>query len=153
MSEDNGNVNNSSKANDSDTLSTSFLGTGWGFPPTFSKEKRGVGMISDEEDIQSSLKILLSTRVGERIMQPKYGCSLDHLLFEPLNTTMKTYIKGLIRMAILHFEPRIEVNAITLETAPDAEGRIDITISYTIRATNSRYNLVYPFYRYEASGI
>ena len=94
-------------AENKEPLQTSFLGTGWSFPPTFSKIKKGVEMTSDEEDIQSSLRILLSTAVGERIMQPKYGCNLDDLIFEPLNTTIKTYIRGLVKQAILIFEPRI----------------------------------------------
>ena len=59
----------------------SFLGTGWSFPPTFIKQNKGVGTISDVEDINSSLHILLSTRLGERVMQPEYGCNLDMMLW------------------------------------------------------------------------
>jgi len=72
-------------------------------------------MLSDEADIQSSLDILLSTRPGERVMRPDYGCNLDELVFEPLTTTFKTYIKDLVATAILYHEPRIEVNKIELE--------------------------------------
>ncbi|NOZ26261.1 MAG: GPW/gp25 family protein [Nitrospirae bacterium] len=131
---------------------TSFLGTGWSFPPAFSRAKKGVEMVSDEEDIEGSLRILLSTSVGERILQPEYGCNIDHLIFEPLNTTLKTYITGLIEQAILFFEPRIELNSVSLE-ADELEGRVDIVIDYTVRTTNSRYNLVYPFYRNEAENV
>ncbi len=134
------------------SLYTSFLGRGWSFPPAFSKPAKGVEMTSDEDDIDSSLRILLSTSVGERFLQPKYGCNLDDLLFEPLNTTLKTYVTGLIEQAILIFEPRIELNDVSLE-ADDGEGRIDIIIEYTVRTTNSRHNLVYPFYRSEGSRI
>ncbi len=102
-------------------------------------------MEEGEDNIKSSLHILLSTRPGERIMQPKFGCSLDELLFEPLTTTFQTYIKDLIETAILYFEPRIDVNKITLYDNT-LEGKIDIDIEYTVRSTNSRYNLVYPFY-------
>ena len=134
------------------TLYTSFLGRGWSFPPTFSKTKREVEMTADEEDIQRSLEILLSTSPGERFLQPKYGCSLDALLFEPLTTTMKTYITGVIKQALLLFEPRIELHDVSLDTAGETAGRVDIVIEYTVRTTNSRYNLVYPFYRQEGSG-
>ncbi|HEB75409.1 MAG TPA: hypothetical protein ENJ04_03560 [Nitrospirae bacterium] len=137
--------------NDS-TEYTSFLGTGWSFPPAFSRAQRGVEMTSDEEDIESSLRILLSTSVGERILQPEYGCNIDHLIFEPLNTTLKTYVTGLIEQAVLFFEPRIELNGISLES-DELEGRVDIIIDYTVRTTNSRYNLVYPFYRNEAENV
>ena len=63
----------------------SFLGTGWSFPPEFQKENNTVKMLTDEDDIKSSLEILLSTRLGERIMVPGYGCNLDELLFKSYN--------------------------------------------------------------------
>jgi phage baseplate assembly protein W len=130
-------------------IQKSFLGTGWGFPPRFDKKLTRVEMLSDAEDIQSSLEILLSTRPGERVMLPGYGCNLDELVFEPLTTTFKTYIIDLIQTAILYHEPRIDVNRIDLDDTGDLEGRILITIEYTIRSTNSRYNFVYPFYKNE----
>jgi len=135
------------------TISKSFLGTGWGFPPTFSKKTLQVGMLSDEEDIHSSLEILLSTRRGERVLLPGYGCNLDELIFEPLTTTFKTYIKDLINTAILYYEPRISVDKIELDDTGELEGRILISINYTVRSTNSRYNFVYPFYKNEGSEI
>jgi uncharacterized protein len=128
----------------------SFLGTGWGFPPQFSKRFTQVEMLSNADDIRSSLEILLSTRQGERVMRPDYGCNLDELVFEPLTTTFKTYIKDLIQTAILYHEPRIEVNKIELDDTGELEGRIIISISYTIRSTNSKFNFVFPFYKNEA---
>ncbi len=105
-------------------------------------------MAADEEDIRQSLHILLSTRIGERIMQPKYGCNMEKLLFEPLNTTLQTYMEDLVRTAILYFEPRILLNSVTLDPQPN-EGMITVTVDFTIRGTNSRYNFVYPFYKEE----
>lgn len=131
----------------------SFLGTGWGFPPEFNSNDAGVSMLSNAEDIQSSLEILLSTRPGERVMLPRYGCNLDELIFEPLTTTFKTYIKDLVTTAILYFEPRIEVNNIELDDTGELEGRILISIDYTIRSTNSRFNFVFPFYKKEGTEL
>ncbi len=128
----------------------SFLGTGWGFPPTFERSSRSVTLTSDEEDIRSSLEILLSTRVGERVMQPKYGCNMDRLVFEPLDTSLQAYMKDLIRTAILYFEPRIILDDVKLEPLP-LEGRIDISIDYTVAATNTRSNFVFPFYKEEGT--
>ena len=133
--------------------SKSFLGTGWGFPPTFDKAQGGVDMISNEEDIAGSLQILLATRMGERVMRPDYGCNLEELVYEPLTTTFKTYIKDLIATAILYYEPRIDVDKIELDDTGEFEGRILITIDYTVRATNSRFNFVFPFYKAEASAL
>jgi len=130
----------------------SFLGTGWGFPPSFSRSSGGVEMTSDEADIRDSLTILLSTRVGERVMQPNYGCNLDRLLFEPLDTGLQTYLQDLIRTAILYFEPRIILERLRL-TLHQNEGRVDIELEYLIAATNTRRNFVYPFYLAEGSEV
>lgn len=109
-------------------------------------------MIAAEEDIRSSLEILLSTSIGERIMQPTYGCDLKKLLFEPLDTALKAYIEDMIKTAILYHEARIQLNGVTLTTVP-LEGRIDIELDYTIRSTNSRYNFVFPFYKLEGTEV
>ena len=132
-----------------DDTGNPFLGTGWSFPPRFSKITRGVELVSGEEDIRESLRILLSTRLNERFLQPKYGCNLDELLFEPLNTTVKTYIRGLVKQAILHYEPRIELEDVVIDALDEPEGKIELVVHYRVRATNSRYNLVFPFYRGE----
>jgi len=129
-----------------------FLGKGWKFPPTFLDDSSTVEMLTDEEDINSSLEILFSTNVGERIMQPKYGANLKNLLFDPIDTSLKAYIKDLIKTAILYFEPRIKLDNILME-ANEEEGMIIITLEYTIRNTNSRYNFVYPFYINEGTNI
>jgi phage baseplate assembly protein W len=86
-------------------------------------------------------------------MLPDYGCNLHELIFEPLTTTFKTYIKDLIKTAILYYEPRIEVEKIELNDTGELEGRILITISYKVRATNSRFNFVYPFYKNEGTDL
>lgn len=130
----------------------SFLGTGWGFPPEFSTETGTVSLISDVEDINSSLNILLSTIIGERVMQPMYGCNLIELLFEPVTLTMLTRLETLVRDAIIFYEPRIKLIDIDLETFKN-EGKIMITVNYMIKGTNSRFNYVYPFYLNEGTEI
>ncbi len=107
-------------------------------------------MLSEEADIQNSLQVLLCTRVGERIMQPRYGCNMDVLLFEPMSTSLITLVKDLIEKAILYHEPRIDAKNIIIDTAQVLEGLLIITIDYVIRTTNSRYNMVYDFYLTEA---
>ena len=128
----------------------SFLGRGWSFPPTFDKSSRQVIMLEGEQDIESSLQILLSTALGERIMQPKYGCNMDDMVFENLDTTLKTEIKNRMQTAILYYEPRIELHSIDIVPA-DPEERIILTVEYTVRTTNTRYNLVFPFYKTEGA--
>ncbi len=129
-----------------------FLGTGWSFPPTFLKEKKGVVMISDIEDINSSLEILLSTQIRERVMQPEYGCDLKDFLFEPINLSFITFMETLVKDAIVRFEPRINLLGISLEPEP-LEGKVTITVEYEVRGTNSRFNFVFPYYLEEGSEI
>ncbi|WP_299104997.1 GPW/gp25 family protein [uncultured Tenacibaculum sp.] len=131
----------------------SFLGIGWGFPPEFSEDLNEVVMISEEEDIKSSLEILLSTRLGERVMLPGYGCNLEDLLFEKLDRTLITLAKERIETAILYHEPRIDVIKIDISETDPLEGKLVIKIDYRIRATNSRTNVVFPFYKGEGTDI
>lgn len=131
----------------------SFLGTGWSFPPTFDKSAAALLLTSDEEDIQRSLQILLSTRKGERVMVPDYGCNLEEMLFEPMTTTFKSYIRDMIRTAILFYEARIELHAVKIDDSREAEGVILIIVDYTVRTTNSRFNFVYPYYKQEGTEI
>jgi uncharacterized protein len=135
------------------TSDTSFLGTGWSFPPAFNKIKGTVKSVSEEEDIAQSLQILLSTRQGERVMQPGFGCNLDVMLFEPITITLVAFVKELIQTAILYFEPRIELESIDINTVEVHDGLILIELVYLIRSTNSRYNLVYPFYLNEGADV
>jgi len=130
-----------------------FLGTGWAFPPQFLVEGATVSTVSAREDIEQSLGILLSTLPGERVMEPRYGCDLTPLIFEPLTTSLITDIADRIRSAILYFEPRIVPEKISV-TADDAlAGRVLIGLEYRISATNSRHNFVVPFYQVEGSEI
>lgn len=130
-----------------------FLGKGWSFPPTFDQGQKGVLMTEKVEDIQQSLQILLTTAVGERIMQPRYGCNMDEMVFEALDTTTKTIIKDKIRTAILFFEPRIDVVGIAMNAVNELEGDILIEIEYVVRATNSRFNFVFPYYINEGTEL
>lgn len=146
-----------------------FFGRGWAFPITFQKERLGnenqellniggdncsVLMAEDLEDIAQSLTILLTTRPGERVMRPDYGCSVEDLLFEPINASLLSYIRNLIDRSILYYEPRIQLNNIDISEDENLlEGRLKIEIDITVRTTNGRFNYVYDFYKREATII
>ena len=129
----------------------SFLGRGWSFPPVFSKTTKELLLTSDEEDIKKSLEILLSTTIGERFLQPLYGCNLEKYVFEPLNATISTEIRLAVKDGIELFEPRLKLLGVKLDAGFINEGRIDIVVEYQIIITNTRHNLVYPFYINEAN--
>ncbi|NJO16393.1 MAG: GPW/gp25 family protein [Thioploca sp.] len=130
-----------------------FIGRGWSFPPTFQRNPAGVAMLESEADIASSLEILLSTRPGERVMQPTYGCNLEELMFENLDTCIKTLMADKIESAILYHEPRIKVEQVQLDDSQEHEGMILIEIRYQVKSTNSRFNFVYPYYKQEDTDL
>lgn len=123
-----------------------FLGRGWSFPVTFGNQGRSVAVVDAEEDIRQSLEILLSTRAGERVLNPTFGWKRDALMFEPLSTSFVSFVVREIETAILFFEPRIELNLVNLDASPNEHGLVLIRLDYTVRTTNTRTNLVYPFY-------
>ena len=129
----------------------SFLGTGWSFPPTFSKGGATIEMVSGAEDIHQSLQILLSTSLGERVMQEDYGCDLTATLFEEIDQNLVNSITSIISNGILYHEPRIILNKLDISESETQQGLLLISITYTIRGTNSRFNMVYPFYINEAN--
>lgn len=129
---------------------TSFLGKGWNFPPGFSKNGKNVLIVEEEQEIQQSLQILLSTSQGERVMLENFGCDLNRFLFEEISQHLINNLDSLIRDSILYYEPRIDVASITIDESKESSGMLLISIEYTVRSTNSRFNMVFPFYLNEA---
>jgi phage baseplate assembly protein W len=131
----------------------SYIGTGWSFPPVFDNVQGGVNMVTGFPDINESLWILLNTAKGERVMLTGYGCDLRQWLFQPMNSSNIAIIKNTVQRAINLYEARIVVNAIDVLIDQLADGILKITIDYTLRTTNSRYNVVFPFFLTEATDI
>ncbi|HEX7288865.1 MAG TPA: GPW/gp25 family protein [Candidatus Angelobacter sp.] len=128
-----------------------MLGTGWSFPPSFSRLNYSVEMVSAEEDIRQSLHILFATAMGERIMLPLYGTDLQKKVFRAATTTLMTQLAASVEKAVLFWEPRINVDDVFVQPDPSIDGLVSITVSYTIRQTNARNNMVFPFYLKEAT--
>ncbi len=133
----------------------SFLGTGWSFPPEFQRNDGVLELqtVSLEADIKESLSILLATAPGERVMQPTFGCGLKTMIFENVDETAITEMKDLIERAILFFETRIDLDEIYIDTDNIYDGLMEIDIHYTIVSTNTRSNIVYPFYFQEGTEL
>jgi hypothetical protein len=110
-------------------------------------------MAADEVDIHESLVLLFGTTAGERLFEPKYGLDMHELMFEPMSTTMRTLLLDRIRTAILIYEPRIKVLDLSLDRSEPQAGRLEIVLEYEVRATNSRFNLVFPFYRTDSNEL
>ena len=131
-------------------VSGSFLGKGWQFPPSFTARGGGVLMVEEEEDIHQSLQILLTTSPGERTMLEGFGCDLSRFVFEEISQGLINALDSMIKDAILYYEPRITVIRVRIDESKDTAGLLLIGIEYKVKSTNSRFNMVFPFYSNEA---
>jgi Bacteriophage baseplate protein W len=124
-----------------------FLGKGWGFP--LSLDATGeLALSAYEEDVREAILIILQTN-RERVMRPDFGASLTDFVFETLNTTTMALVRHRVEEALVRWEPRIDVRGVRVSIGRPERNRLDIEIEYVIRATNSFYNLVYPFFLLE----
>ena len=123
-----------------------FLGKGWAFPVGVDS-RGGIALVHGEDDIEQSIRIILETSPGERVMRPEFGCGIHDLVFAPNSPTTAGLIAYRVREALGRWEPRIEVTGVDVRADPQRDAVLLIEIHYTIRSTNDRRNLVYPFYR------
>jgi hypothetical protein len=130
-----------------------FLGTGWGFPPSFTAGGAVLEMVSGAEDIHQSLQILLATRLGERVMHEDYGCNLDEAVFEEVAQALVNKISSMVTDAILYHEPRIKLLHLDVRQHDEQAELLLIRLDYRVPETNSRFNMVYPFYLTEATEV
>ena len=124
-----------------------FLGQGWAFPIDLDGTGE-LALSAAEQDIRESIRIILGTGRGERAMRPDFGAGLYDLIFEPINTTTMALVRHEVEQALITWEPRIDNITVTVSAEPPL-GRLEIEIRYRVRATNTFYNLVYPFYLQE----
>jgi uncharacterized protein len=128
-----------------------FLGRGWSFPPAFGAGGREVATVAGEEDIAQSLHIIFATELGERVMRDDFGCDLHRYVFEEADNTLLTKIRSAVSDAILYHEPRIKLDGVDVSESAETPGLIAISVTYAIRASNTRFNMIYPFYLVEAT--
>ncbi|MGY0035706.1 GPW/gp25 family protein [Pedobacter sp. NJ-S-72] len=132
-----------------------FLGRGWSFPPAFDRVNNTNRMSSGVADIEQSIHIILGTTPGERIMQPEFGCNLKRMVFEQLSSNLITELNQLIGQALLNFfEPRIRFHQAERDFRESLlDGLVHMHIQYTVITTNTRHNIVYPFYLAEGTNV
>ncbi|HSI41607.1 MAG TPA: GPW/gp25 family protein [Xanthobacteraceae bacterium] len=128
-----------------------FLGRGWAFPPSFSEGGAQVETVAGAQDVAQALAIIFATELGERPMREDFGSALRRHMFAEIDQTLLTSLRGAIFDAILAFEPRVQIDALEIVESEETAGLLTVSLHYTLRGTNSRYNLVYPFYIREAS--
>src|SRR5262245_20895008 len=126
-------------------MSANFLGRGWAFPiqPDATGSLR---YAEGQAHVEQSLKILLLTSLGERVMRPDLGCEAPRLVFSPGSVQYLRLLETSVREAVRDWEPRVEIEDVQAEVSPDSENSVVVHIAYKIRGSNVRGNLVFPFY-------
>jgi phage baseplate assembly protein W len=127
-----------------------FLGAGWNFPVDVDNVSGRVAESLAEEKISQSIRMILQTRRGERVMRPEFGCDLAKYTFAEMNYTVMSEIELEVKKALILWEPRIIDVEVSCHIDEDMEGVLLIEISYVVRSTNNPYNMVYPFYLTES---
>jgi len=127
-----------------------FLGVGWAFPPCTTNDG-STAMVAYECDVKESIRIILGTDWGERVMRPDFGAGLRSFVFGPLNQTTLQQVQTRVQESLVKWEPRIDVEQVSTTIDPTTRSTLLIAITYRVRVTNTLQNLVYPFYLEEGS--
>ena len=121
-----------------------FLGKGWQFPVAVDDDG-ALAVAEYEESVRQSIWVVLGTAKGERVMRPDFGCGIYDMVFGVNSSTAASEAAEEVRDALVEFEPRIDV--LGVEVSPSGDGEVlYVSIDYQVRATNTVFNLVYPFY-------
>lgn len=122
-----------------------YIGTGWQFPVR-SNRRDEIEQSSGVDDIEESIRIILGTAKGERVMRPEFGCGIHEYVFTAMNATMRTLIETAVEDALVRWEPRIKVSNVATSRTVRDDGVLPIRVDYRVRQNNTEHNLVYPFY-------
>jgi phage baseplate assembly protein W len=126
-------------------MSEGFLGTGWAFP-VLPDPSGGLRYAVGEASIQDCLLVLLQTAVGERVMRPDFGTTAPTLVFAPGSPANLRMLESSISDAVRTYEPRVELDSVAAEPTPGEENQVVVSVTYRVRQTNTKANLVFPFY-------
>ena len=130
---------------DGSVPATSFIGRGFAFP--MGVDATGsIAFTNGPEDLDRSMRVILATAPGERVMRPQFGCRIWDLLFEPVNANTLGLMAQAVRDAVAQWEPRVDVEDVAVVPDESDASLVRIAIAYRVRSTNDRRNLVYPFY-------
>ena len=131
--------------NDADVKA--HLGVGWTFPVR--PQQGRLTYVWHEEDIDQAIQIILMTAPRERVMLPQFGAGVRQFVFEPNSPATHQALASAVRRALVDWEPRLTLDRVEVIPDPDKPDVLLIQIDYTVRATNTHYNRVFPFYLFE----
>jgi phage baseplate assembly protein W len=122
-----------------------FVGQGWSWPAGVG-HRGGIALVSGDTELGQAIRLILGTALGERPMRPEFGCGIHDLVFDPSDSTLAGLVAHEVRASLLRWEPRVDVEDVQVTFDPDCPGLALIDVSYLVRTTNDRRNLVVPFY-------
>jgi phage baseplate assembly protein W len=122
-----------------------FVGQGWSWPAGVG-HSGGIALVSGDTELGQAIRLILGTALGERPMRPEFGCGIHDLVFDPSDSTLAGLVAHEVRASLLRWEPRVDVEDVQVTFDPDRPGLALIDVSYLVRTTNDRRNLVVPFY-------
>jgi Bacteriophage baseplate protein W len=132
-------------------MSDDFVGAGWAFPLHVSTNG-SIALVRREQELEQAMRLILATYPGERPMRPDFGCRLRDFVFRPTNMETIAELINEVRIALLRWEPRVDIETVNVFPEPDDHATLYIDIQYTIKHTNDRRNLVFPFYTIPPDG-
>lgn len=132
---------------------STFLGTGWSFPPSFEQANYQLNLSADENNINQSIDLVLQTPRGSRSLLPDFGSDLFSFLFRKVDASLQEDIIQSVKITLLNDEPRIKVNKVDVAFMTDGAATVAVTITYTIKKTNTRHNHVFPFSLLEGTNL
>ena len=122
-----------------------FLGNGLNFPIRTDSHGQ-ILLVTDSEDIDQSIRMIIGTTPGERVMRPEFGCRIHELVFAPHNAATEGLAVLYVTQALDRWEPRIEVKGVDVATDAGHDGALLLEIKYRVRDTYNERSIVYPFY-------
>ena len=126
-------------------MTSDFIGSGWTFPVRTNRTG-AIALTSGDTEIEQSIRLILATAPGERPMRPEFGCGVHHFVFAPADASTAGDIAYAVRVALERWEPRIELESVTVRFDEVDSGLLYIDIAYALRGMNDPRNLVFPFY-------
>lgn len=129
-------------------MTKDFLGSGWSFPVR-TDHQGNIKLEEGEENIERSVRAILSTAQGERVMRPEFGCRIHDQVYSSLSPSTLNRIEDSVREALVKWESRITIEDITARPDPERPEKVLVEIEYWVETTNSSENMVYPFYLQE----
>lgn len=132
-------------------MSQDFVGAGWGFPLGVGP-RGGIELVRREVELEQAMRLILATYPGERPMRPAFGSRLRDFVFRPADAATAAELAEEVRNALLRWEARVDIELVDVRPDPDDHSVLYIDISYRIKHTNDRRNLVFPFYTIPEDG-